>query len=254
VVRVIQNENEDFRDQIIRATNNQNKMAAEALISTSRLHKQLDAYFAENGLFYDRRKGHYKDQGKEISLVVSIITLVQAVVTIVLGKPNDARGRPRDYVTKDEKRRQVFGSDDYDKGTTGSKKDPYELAVYLGCIKILRRVDEFIESPLQRLDPVEQRNLRFYLARYVACQLTGSAYFATGLLLRAMNRAISDDELKAALKVVRRVYRKNGGDDDAAKGKDMSADLDEILKKKFSPPNKTAKMRNKPPKANMPQP
>jgi hypothetical protein len=241
VVRVIQNENEEFRDEIIRATNNQNKMAAEALISTSRLHKQLDAYFEKHNLFYDRRKGHYKEQGKEISQIVSILILVQAVVTIILGKPNDARGRPRDYVTKEKKRYQVFGHDDYDKTASVTKEKPYELAVYLQCIRILRRVDEFIENPHQRLDSVEQRNMRFYLTRYAACHLMRSAYFVPELLLKAAKKTITDDELKEGLRLVRRIYRKNGEDDDAAKGTDMATDLDKNLIKKYSPPNKTVK-------------
>ena len=101
LVRVIQTNDPEIRDEIIRATNNQNKMPAEALISTSRLHKQLDSYFETKGLFYDRRKGHYQDQGKEIGKIISILFLVQAVVAIMLKRPNDARGRPRDYVNKD---------------------------------------------------------------------------------------------------------------------------------------------------------
>jgi hypothetical protein len=237
VVRIIENEDEEFRDQIIRATNNQNKMAAEALISTSRLHKQLDAYFAKNGLFYDRRKGHYKDQGKEISKVVSIITLVQAVLAIILRKPNDARGRPRDYITKDAKRYQVFGYDDYDKKLSpGLRIKPYDLPTYLRCVRILRRVDDFIEG--LDLDSVEQRNIRFYLVRYAACYLTCSAYCFPRELAKSAKKKISDEELMSGLKLIRRIYKKCGEDDDAAKGNKMIADLDKILIRKFSPPNR----------------
>jgi len=239
VVRVIQNENEEFRDQIIRATNNQNKMAAEALISTSRLHKQLDAFFEKNGLFYDRRKGHYKDKGKEIAKIISIITLVQAVVAIILGKPNDARGRPRDYVTKDRRRYEVFGHDDYDKlaGPTAKFK-PFDLEVYLRCVLVLRRIDQFIEDPNRKLNAEEQRNLRFYLARYAACRLMGSAYCTPKRLVDAKGKSITDAELAEGLRAVKRIYRNNGGDDDAAKGTKMAADLEKLLLKKFPPPKK----------------
>lgn len=243
LVRVIPNRDPETRDEIIRATNNQNKMAAEALIATSRLHKQLDAFFAENGLFYDRRKGHYKDKNAEISKVISILSVVQAIVAIVLRKPNDARGRPRDYVTKEAKRAKVFGHDDY--GQTqpdllGEAK-PYDLAVYLQCVRILRRVDEFLEAPLQKLDNIQQRNLRFYLARTVACSLTKSAYCPPRELATAKVNKISKAELKRCLAMVRPIYENNGNDDNAAKGNNMNAELDKLLIEKYALLEKKAK-------------
>jgi hypothetical protein len=68
-----------------------------------------------------------------------------------------------------------------------------------------------------------------------------SAYFVPELLLKAAKKTITDDELKEGLRLVRRIYRKNGEDDDAAKGTDMATDLDKNLIKKYSPPNKTVK-------------
>ncbi|MGD0902839.1 MAG: hypothetical protein ABR924_07845, partial [Terracidiphilus sp.] len=184
--------------------------------------------------FYDRRRGHYKDQQEDITKIVSIITLVQAVVAILLGKPHDARGRPRDYVAKETKRFQVFGHDDYDKNSAPAKSQkPYELEVYLQCVRILRRVDEFIENPNQKLDAIEQRNLRFYLARYAACHLAGTTYCHPAQLLKTAKKAITDNELTKGLKTVQRIYKKQGGDDDAAKGPQMTVDLDRILLKRF---------------------
>ncbi len=241
LIRVIENEDPEFRDQIIKATNNQNKMAAEALISTSRLHKQLERYFGENGLFYDRRKGHYKDQGKEISKIVSILTLVQAVVAIALRRPNDARGRPSDYVTKVEKRQQVFGHDDY--GEPGqaelfNDKKPFDAAVYLQCVLILRHTDAYIENPANKLDNIQQRNLRFYLARYIACAMTKNFYCPVAELtaLKVLLSTITDRKMGRYLREVKAIYKKNGEDDDAAKGKGMFQDLDKFLLAKYSPP------------------
>jgi hypothetical protein len=245
LIRVIENEDPEFRDQIIKATNNQNKMAAEALISTSRLHKQLERYFAENDLFYDRRKGHYKDQGKEISKIVSILTLVQAVVAIALRRPNDARGRPRDYVNKLEKRQQVFGRDDYGEPGQGKPfkdKKPFDVAVYLQCVRILRHTDAYIENPTRKLDNIQQRNLRFYLARYIACEMTKNFYCPVADLIspRVLLSAITDRKMSKYLREVKAIYEKNGNDDDAAKGKGMLQDLDNFLQAKYSPPHSSA--------------
>ncbi len=244
LIRVIQNEDPEIRDEIIRATNNQNKMPAEALISTSRLHKQLDIFFAKNGLYYDRRKGYYKDQGKEISQIVSILTVVQAVVAILLKKPNDARGRPRDYVTKEEKRWSVFGHDDYGQTQQSDlfgQDQPFDLAVYLQCVRILMRTDQFLENRRLRLDNIQQRNLRFYLARHVACALTKNAYCPpTDFLKPSANISnISNTELMKCFKTVRDIYEHNGNDDDAAKGKHMVSELEAFLISKYSRPKQS---------------
>jgi hypothetical protein len=242
LIRVIQTNDPEIRDEIIRATNNQNKMPAEALISTSRLHKQLESHFAGKGLFYDRRKGHFKDQGKDIGKIVSILFLVQAVVAIMLKKPNDARGRPRDYVNKDTKRWQVFGFDDYrtpEQKELLTKYKPFDLDIYLRCVNILRRVDEFLEQRVE--DNEERRNVRFYVVRYASCAVTKNAYCPPVLLLKANIESITDSVLEAGLRAVKKIYKKRGEDDDAAKGKEMLAELDGLLVKKFSPPHKNKK-------------
>src|SRR5690606_13640517 len=43
------------------------------------------------GLFYDRRKNHYKNSGKPIRRIVSIPFMAQAVMSCALGDPANAR-------------------------------------------------------------------------------------------------------------------------------------------------------------------
>ena len=104
-------------------------MPAEALISTYTIQRQIEIYFREHGLFYDRRKGHYKAEGKPAALIVSVNDLVQAVVSIIVKRPDDARGRPRDYINVAVKRHKVFG--------TTEDEEPEYIRVSpldLGCI------------------------------------------------------------------------------------------------------------------------
>lgn len=250
LVRVIQNTDEDIRDEIIRATNNQNPMPAEALVSTYRIHKQIDLLFQANGLYYDYRKGHYKDQGKPISQIVSILSLVQAVIAIIIRKPDDARARPRDYIKDESKRRSIFGSDDYDFKAHGELLGvarPHDLNVYLQCVKIVRRVDDFIRKPALRLDNVQQRNVRFYLARYLACALTKSAYSPPGDLLKPQSNidTFPDNSILHCFRDVYSIYRENGEDDQAAKGKKMPSDLTALLVEKYSLPKRRRANKSK---------
>ena len=96
LVRVIRETDEAVRDDIIRATNSQNKMPPEALRATDRIHGQIEALFRQYDLYYDRRKGYYKDEGKPIAKIVSVMELLQAMLAIALRRPDDARARPRD--------------------------------------------------------------------------------------------------------------------------------------------------------------
>lgn len=241
LVKVIKNSDEDTRDQIIRATNNQNPMPSEALFTTSRIHKQIEATFKANGLYYERRRGYYRDQKKPIAKIVSALSVVQAIVAIIERSPNVAQGRPRDYINDKDKRYKIFGHDDYDDSRPMDKEvakhQPYDLSIYLQCARIVRRVDKFLDIPKLKLDNEAKRNILFYLARYVACAATGSAYSPPGDIVRIDVDALTDDFLREGLKVVKRIYKRYGGNDEAGKSPRMVSALDKWLVQKFSPPN-----------------
>ena len=171
MVRVLQSSNESVRDDVIRATNSQNKMPAEALRATDRIHSQIETLFRQYGLYYDRRKGQYKDEGKPIAKIVAVIELLQAMLATALKRPDDARGRPRDYIKEDDKYAEVFGEDRFD------------LNIYLKCVLLHRRIESFLTSETLNLDVGHQRNLKFYLAMYVGAAQLKDAYVPANKLL-----------------------------------------------------------------------
>ena len=63
LLRIIVPDNEESRDQIIFATNNQTNIPKATLRVTDPIHLQIEMYFKSRGLFYDRRKNYYKNQG-----------------------------------------------------------------------------------------------------------------------------------------------------------------------------------------------
>jgi AIPR protein len=225
VVRVIENSDEKTREAIIRATNNQNPMPAEALYTTFRIHKQLESFFESKGFFYERRKGYWRDKRKPISKIITSLSLVQSVIAIMVGRPDDARGRPRDHINEAAKRYNLFGHDDYDDSrpmpAEVARFRPFDLSVYFLCWQIVKRVARFLETPRLRLDNAAKRNLLYYLARCAACAATDSAYCPPGKLLHIDVSVLTDDFLKKYLKIVRTIYRRYGGDDDAARNRKM---------------------------------
>ena len=65
LVRVIKPESEESRDNIIFSTNNQTSIPKSSLRVTDTIHLQIEMYFKNRGLYYDRRKNYYKNQKKK---------------------------------------------------------------------------------------------------------------------------------------------------------------------------------------------
>jgi hypothetical protein len=82
LVRLITTTDTAVRDSVIRSTNSQNEMPEEALRATDAIHRQIETLFHRYNLYYDRRQGYYRDQGKPVAQIVSVVELV----------PSDALG------------------------------------------------------------------------------------------------------------------------------------------------------------------
>jgi hypothetical protein len=235
LVRVLQSSDEAVRDNVIRATNSQNKMPAEALRATDRIHGQIEALFHQYDLYYDRRKGEYKDEGKPIAKIVAVIELLQAMLAVVLRRPDDARARPRDYIKEDEKYGQIFGEDEFD------------LTVYLKCVSLYRRVAAFLAGNGLNLDIGHQRNLKFYLAMYVAAAATKNAYVPPDKLLTIDITKLDNDLVADCYTRVWKQYQQlankfaSNGDidyDSLAKGPHLLRALNTELKRRLTPRKK----------------
>jgi hypothetical protein len=151
LVRVIKSTDTDTRDAVIRCTNSQNEMPPEALRATDPIHRQIETAFHTKKLYYDRRKGYYKDQGKPPSDIVSVIEVLQAMLAVVLQRPDDARGRPRDYIKDTTKYKSIFG------------EDQYTITLYLTATEIVRRVGDLLDSKAEKeaLESIHRRNINF---------------------------------------------------------------------------------------------
>lgn len=149
------------RETIIRATNSQTAVPTYALRSLDRVHRNIEEYFLaqeEHLIFYDRRKNFYKNQGKPAKSIIDLRTLAQAVIAIGLGKPDDARGRPSDYLgaSDDDKYRTVFDDD----------TNP---AFYFFCARFYKLVEALLkhEAIHDEFESVQRRSVRFHIMTHV---------------------------------------------------------------------------------------
>src|SRR5206468_7363739 len=145
-----------------------------------------------SGLYYDRRKGFYKDEGKPIAKIVPVVELLQAMLAIALMRPDDARARPRDYIKDDAKYELVFG------------EDKFNLTIYLKCLLLFRRAAAFLAGA----EIVHQRNIKFYLAMYIAAAAIKHAYLPASKLIGIDVAKLDDAFVADCYERVRKKYNR----------------------------------------------
>ena len=201
MVKVIVNSNDATSDRIISATNSQTKINSIFLHSTEQVHRDIEVNLRAAGYFYDRRKNYYRNHGKSVSEIITILYLAQAVAAIVLQQPDNARVRPGTVAEKSYE--QLF-----------SVKFPPTL--YTNCIKILKRCYKFLgDKGLQKTDVL---NLVFYLAMYVTCAACKSVTPNRRKIASLNVDGIGDDVFTKCYEWLDQEFKRLGGDDRTAKG------------------------------------
>ncbi|MEK6977649.1 MAG: AIPR family protein [Candidatus Hydrothermarchaeota archaeon] len=216
LIRVIVPNEPESRDRIIKATNSQTVIPVASLRATEKIHRDIEEYFSSHGIFYDRRKNFFKNEGKPIAKIVSIPYLAQAVMSIVLQRPNSARARPSSLLKNDAEYRKVFSSD-------------YPINLYFVCATLMKHVETFLKSETASLDPKDRNNLRFHVAMYAAALLTGKMDADPSQLEKITISAADEAFLLSCLNEVRSIYERLGGNDQIAKGPEFVQELKQCL-------------------------
>ena len=159
LVRVLVPGKEASRDRIIKATNSQTSIPSASLRATDKIHRDIEDYLAARGLYYDRRKNYYKNQGKPVKNIVSITFLAQAVLACGLRDPGNARARPSSLLKNDETYSRIFSEE-------------YPLDLYFKCVTLAKKVEAVLRSDTCEIDRSHWNNLRFYAAMSLALRLT----------------------------------------------------------------------------------
>ncbi len=214
LVRLITATDPLLQDAIIRATNSQTKLPEGALRITDRIHHQIEDLFKTEGLYYDRRKGFYKDTGKPIAKIISVTQLIQAVAAIYLQSPYDARWRPSDYLTKSASYEKAFNED-------------LPLTVYLKCILIMRKVQDFVRS--LDLNRSEKFNLKLYIAMCSVCLVTHSVKPSAEEIVNLDLDSLTDEIIGESAKKVLKFYSELKTDEDKVRSEKLSDRLKKYL-------------------------
>ncbi len=232
LIKLIPVTDDAIRDKIIRATNNQNPIKATVLLLTGEIHRDIEDLFKRHGIYYDRRPGFYKDQDKPISDIVSLNEVAQAAISILLHRPDDARARPGNYIgptpgsTTQEKHRLLF--------RPKKSSRMLELSVYLKCVLIVQRVEDYIKA-MQSVDYSDRRNLLFYVAYYATCKITNTLGPGVDEVFPIQRKDLSNEVLQDAFGAVNDIYlqlsNKEENRDVVAKGPEMLVSIRKVLSK-----------------------
>lgn len=217
LVRIIESNDPQSTDRIIKATNSQTKIPPIWLHSTEEIHRTIETVLkAKADLYYDRRKNYYRNRGVPPKKIVTIPYLSQALVAIVLRRPDDARARP---TTAAERHYKALYADEYPKD------------MYSNCARIMKRVDEFVYG--RELETGHKANIRFYLAMYSVCAALRSPRPRRQTIAAFDLNLLTDQHLDNSLTRVVRDYFELGGDDVIAKGTELNIRLQKDLQDRF---------------------
>jgi hypothetical protein len=214
LVRVIVPDVEESRDRIIKATNSQTYIPPASLKATDKIQRDIEEYLRAHGVYYDRRKNYYKNDGKPIADIVGIAKMAQAMMAIILARPDTARARPSSLIKSESDYARLFSTD-------------HPIEVYLTCIHIVRSVETHLKS-MDSLEAKDRNNLRFYIALEIARDITGDGIPSLSKLKDAATRVITGDDLKSCTELVLAEYTRLGGTDQVAKGTELKAALDAL--------------------------
>lgn len=186
------------------------------------MHFDIEDRMKKFGLFYERRKNHYRNQKKPINQVVSITELAQAVMAILMQVPNESRARPQTFLGREDNMESVFPASG-------------EIDVYPACVLL----DNIVHVRLRerQLSKDNIHDIRFYADMVVAATLVEfrkpTRSSIAGLLSRIAQDGVDMAILDNDIDCVVTEFNLLGGNDKVAKGTVLRDRLIRILDERF---------------------
>ncbi|WP_233862957.1 AIPR family protein [Paraburkholderia adhaesiva] len=154
LVKVIVSRDDSVRDAIIRATNNQTDVEQVSLHATDRIQRDIEEVLHRSGIFYERRKNFYVNQGHSAGEIVTPLYIAAGYAALVLKLPHLAAGFRSKYIRSPQAYSAIF-----------SDRSPLE--VWPKIAKLLKHADRILETVRPRGGGSAERFLKSN--RYLLC-------------------------------------------------------------------------------------
>lgn len=204
LIRVIVPESEETRDRIIRATNSQTPIPKSSLRATDQVHRQIEDYLKPRGLYYDRRKNFYKNEGKKPKEIISVPFMSQCLISTLMQKPDFARARPSTLLEDDHSYEKLFHKN--------NELNSYYIIALFG-----RRIEDNLKIG-KKYTATEITDIKFYSLYVAACIMTNNLYPSGKKLSELDAGSLTDEIINYSIETTYDIYRDLGGTDKIAKG------------------------------------
>ncbi len=215
LVRVIVPASEESRDNIIFATNNQTNIPKSSLRVTDTIHLQIEMYFKNRGLYYDRRKNYYKNQKKKAVDIVGVSFLAQCLISIFLRKPDFARARPSTLLTDDETYNKLYESN-------------ADLEVYYKTALLGKKIQTNLAKTTE-MTSAERNDVLYYLLYGVSAKVVGKKDILYSDVKNIDMSVVTDDLINDLKKIIYAKYKELGGNGRVAKSDTFITEIDKML-------------------------
>ena len=215
LLRIIVPDNEESRDQIIFATNNQTNIPKATLRVTDPIHLQIEMYFKCRGLFYDRRKNYYKNQGRKPAEIVGVSFLAQCLITIFLKKPDYARARPSTLLNDEKTYNELYEKNN-------------DLEVFYRVALLGKKIQRNVRSGSD-YSSAEKSDILYYVLYAVIADVLGKKNITPADIKNLDIDSITDTLIEDIRNRVYEIYKQHGGNGRVAKSAEFIQYIDNML-------------------------
>lgn len=215
LLRIIVPDNEESRDQIIFATNNQTNIPKATLRVTDPIHLQIEMYFKSRGLFYDRRKNYYKNQGRKPAEIVGVSFLAQCLITIFLKKPDYARARPSTLLNDEKTYNELYEKNN-------------DLEVFYRVALLGKKIQKNVRS-CSDYSSAEKSDILYYVLYAVIADVLGKKNITPADIKNLDMDSVTDTLIEDIRNRVYEIYKQHGGNGRVAKSAEFIQYIDNML-------------------------
>ncbi|RZV14515.1 abortive phage resistance protein [Aliarcobacter butzleri] len=149
LIKVIVSQDDNVRDTIIRATNNQTDVEISSLHATDKIQRDIEDILERHDLYYERRKNYYINLGHSKNTIITPLSLASGYINLMLKSPYKASILKSRFMRSEESYNMVFS-------------DKVPLLVWPKIALILKITDETLEE----LRPIKKSANEKFLKRW----------------------------------------------------------------------------------------
>ncbi|MGJ0431620.1 AIPR family protein [Methylobacter sp.] len=195
LIKVIVSQDDDIRDRIIRATNNQTDVELASLHATDKIQRDIEDILERAELYYERRKNFHSNMGHPSSKIVTPLYLASGYVNLIIKSPQKASALRARFMRSDESYNNVF-----------SEKTPIEIWPKIAFIL------KITDSALEKYRPIGSAGNERFLKKWrqitsliTVSRLIGSYGFSPNDLVKFDLDSYTHEEIDETWEFISRV-------------------------------------------------